>query len=1028
MPGVPRELAEHHLHVRPEAKPVKQPLRRFAEERRKAIGEEIARLLAAGFIMEVLHPDWLANPVLVLKKNGSWRMCIDYTSLNKACPKDPFPLPRIDQVIDSTAGCELLSFLDAYSGYHQIPLNPDDQIKTSFITPYGAYCYTTMPFGLKNAGATYQRCMQKCLQDQIGRNVHAYVDDVVVKTKETTTLLDDLRETFTNLRRFRMKLNPAKCTFGVPSGQLLGYLVSQRGIEANPEKISALEKMELPQCLKDVQKFTGCLASLSRFVSRLGEKALPLYQLMKKSDKFVWSPQADEAFRDLKRVLSTAPILATPASMEPMLLYIAATNRVVSVVLVVERKEDGREQLVQRPVYYLSEVLSQSKQNYPHYQKVTYGVYMAAKKLKHYFQEHPIKVVATAPLAEIIGSKDANGRVAKWALELAAHTILYEPRTAIKSQILADFFVDWAEMQYLPPVPDSTHWKMHFDGSKMRNGLGAGIVITSPKGDRLDYVLQIHFAASNNVAEYEALIHGLKLAKEIGVRRILCFGDSDLVIQQASGDWDAKDANMASYRFHVQQLSGFFDGCEFHHVPRANNEAADALSKIGSTRQAIPPGVALAVLKKPSIIPSPDSDSIFVPADPGAAQPNPGASSPKSGANKPNPPATMPNPGTSQSNPGASSPNSGASKPNPPASKPNPATMQSNPEAPTQEALLVSVFEIRCVPSWAQEFLSYLTDGVLPDDRVQARQIERRAKAYTIINHQLYKRSVSGVFQRCVEPAEGIELLREIHQGECGHHASSRAIVAKAFRHGFYWPTALRDAEELVKKCNGCQRFAKKRHQPASALKTIPITWPFAVWGLDMVGPFRTARGGMTHLLVMIDKFTKWIEAKPIKKLDGSTAVTFLKEIIVRFGYPHSIITDNGSNFSQGIFSRYCGEMGIRMALSSVAHPESNDIPPSFPDRSGRASRCRRGCGLSHCAAGSGFRSDDTGGWPHFGRCQTRRQSGRVQRCFEHLSGLDQFAEVDCFALLPFGEPCIREKAEEEHKDSTTGHDAGADQ
>ena len=149
MPGVPREFAEHALHVRPDAKPVKQPLRRFAEDRRKAIGEEIARLLAAGFIMEVFHPDWLANPVLVLKKNKTWRMCIDYTSLNKACPKDPFALPRIDQVIDSTAGCELLSFLDAYSGYHQIKLKPEDQIKTSFITPYGAYCYVTMPFGLK---------------------------------------------------------------------------------------------------------------------------------------------------------------------------------------------------------------------------------------------------------------------------------------------------------------------------------------------------------------------------------------------------------------------------------------------------------------------------------------------------------------------------------------------------------------------------------------------------------------------------------------------------------------------------------------------------------------------------------------------------------------------------------------------------------------------------------------------------------------------------------------------------------------
>ncbi|KAK1649105.1 hypothetical protein QYE76_066910 [Lolium multiflorum] len=254
------------------------------------------------------------------------------------------------------------------------------------------------------------------------------------------------------------------------------------------------------------------------------------------------------------------------------------------------------------------EVLSQSKQNYPHYQKLTYGVYMAAKKLKHYFQEHPIKVVCTAPLAEIIGSKDAHGRVANRLLRRMA------------------------EMQYLPPVPDSTHWKLHFDGSKMRTGLGAGVVVTSPKGDRLDYVLQIHFAASNNVAEYEALIHGLKLAKEIGVRCILCFGDSDLVVQQASGEWDAKDANMASYRFHVQQLAGFFEGCEFHHVPRANNKAADALSKIGSTRQAIPPGVALQHLRKPSITLSPDSDSIFVPADPGAPQPNPGASQPKSGA------------------------------------------------------------------------------------------------------------------------------------------------------------------------------------------------------------------------------------------------------------------------------------------------------------------------------------------------------------------------------------------------------------
>ena len=376
--------------------------------------------------------------------------------------------------------------------------------------------------------------------------------------------------------------------------------------------------MKVPTRLLDVQKFTGCLASVSRFISRLGEKALPLYQLMKKTTFFEWNDKADEAFLQLKKMLATPPILAAPTEKQPMLLYIAATSRVVSIVMVVERKEEDRALPVQRPVYYLSEVLSASKQNYPHYQKMCYGVHFAAKKLKPYFQEHPITVVCMAPLAEIIGSRDASGRVAKWAIDLAPYTIYYQPRTAIKSQVLADFLVDWAETQYLPPAPDSTHWRMHFDGSKMRTGLGAGVVLTSPKGDKLKYVLQVHFAASNNVAEYEALIHGLRLAKELGIRRILCYGDSDLVVQQSSGDWDAKDANMASYRFLVQQLSGYFDGCEFLHVPRNDNEQADALARIGSTRQAIPAGVALRRLLKPSVKPSPDSDSIFVPALPEA--------------------------------------------------------------------------------------------------------------------------------------------------------------------------------------------------------------------------------------------------------------------------------------------------------------------------------------------------------------------------------------------------------------------------
>ena len=163
---------------------MKQRLHHFDEEKHRIIGKEVHKLLTAGFIKEVHHPDWLANPVLVKKKNGKMRMCVDYTSLNKACPKLPFPLPRIDQVVDSTAGCETLSFLDVYSGYHKIKMKESDQLATSFITPFGMYCYVTMPFGLRNAGATYQRCMLHVFGKHIGSTVEAYVDNIVVISKK----------------------------------------------------------------------------------------------------------------------------------------------------------------------------------------------------------------------------------------------------------------------------------------------------------------------------------------------------------------------------------------------------------------------------------------------------------------------------------------------------------------------------------------------------------------------------------------------------------------------------------------------------------------------------------------------------------------------------------------------------------------------------------------------------------------------------------------------------------------------------
>jgi hypothetical protein len=314
--------------------------------------------------------------------------------------------------------------------------------------------------------------MQKCLADQIGHNIHAYVDDIAVISKKQDDLIADLQETFNDLRKYNMMLNPTKCVFGVPAGQLLGFIVSHHGIEVNLEKIKAILEISRPNDLKDVQRLTGCVAAMSRFISRLGEKALPLYKLMKKSDEFVWPDEADATLKDLKRVLSTAPTLTAPEDQELMLLYMAATNRVVSIVIVVERKEEAQENNVQRPVYYVSEVLTESKQRYPHYQKLAYEVFLASRKLPHYFYDHKIIVVSKAPLKDIINNSDATGRVAKWGIELASFDIDYKPHTAIKSQALAEFMADWKEAQETTLVPESEHWVMHFDGSKLLHGSG----------------------------------------------------------------------------------------------------------------------------------------------------------------------------------------------------------------------------------------------------------------------------------------------------------------------------------------------------------------------------------------------------------------------------------------------------------------------------------------------------------------------------------------------------------------------------
>jgi hypothetical protein len=282
MPGLSPDVIKHSLNVDPSRKPVIQKPRRSSATHADAVTEEVERLIDAGAIREVQYPTWLANPVVVKKKNGKWRVCIDFTDLNDACPKDCFPCPWINQLVDATAGHARLSFMDAYRGYHQIAMDEKDQEKTAFITPSGTYCYRVMPFGLKNAGATFQRMIALLFKGLLGRVMEAYIDDMVAKSKDAADHIRHLSEIFSVLKKFGLKLNAEKCAFGVGSGKFLGHLVTRRGIEADPSQIKAIQELRAPATVKEVQRLAGMAAALNRFISKSSDICRPFFPIHKR--------------------------------------------------------------------------------------------------------------------------------------------------------------------------------------------------------------------------------------------------------------------------------------------------------------------------------------------------------------------------------------------------------------------------------------------------------------------------------------------------------------------------------------------------------------------------------------------------------------------------------------------------------------------------------------------------------------------------------------------------------------------------
>nr|KYP74594.1 Transposon Ty3-I Gag-Pol polyprotein [Cajanus cajan] len=402
MPGIDPNFHCHRLSVCRDAKPIAQKKRKMGGDRAQAVKEEKTKLLQAGFIREIKSSTWLANVVMVKKANGKWWMCTDYTNLNKACPKDAYPLPHIDTLVDGAAGHQRLSFLDAYSGYNQIPMYPPNQGKTAFITDSAKFCYKVMPFELRNAGATYQRLMDKIFQRQIGTCMEIYVDDMIIKSTSASSHLKDLIAVFDEVRRYHMRLNPAKCTFGVAGGKFLGFMLSKRGIEANLDKCQAIVNMTSPRNVKEVQRLAGRIASLAHFLPCMAEKSRPIMTLLKKARKFQWTEECEASFQNFKAILAAPPLLAKPNPQLDMIIYISVSYKAISAVLVQEQTE-------QMPVYFVSRVLQDAETRYQHLEKTVLALVHTARRLRHYFQSHRIVVRTDCLMVKVLQKPELAG-------------------------------------------------------------------------------------------------------------------------------------------------------------------------------------------------------------------------------------------------------------------------------------------------------------------------------------------------------------------------------------------------------------------------------------------------------------------------------------------------------------------------------------------------------------------------------------------------------------------------------------------
>jgi ribonuclease HI len=583
---------------------------------------------------------------------------------------------------------------------------------------------------------------------------------------------------------------------------LLGFIVSQRGIEVDPDKVKAIQNMSAPSTEKEVHGFLGRLNYIARFISHLTATCEPIFKLLRKDQAIEWNEDCQEAFDKIKEYLQTPPILVPPVPGRPLIMYLTVLDGSMGCVLG-QHDETGRKE---HAIYFLSKKFTDCESRYTSLEKTCCALAWAAKRLRQYMLTHTTWLISKMDPIKYIFEKPAlTGKIARWQMLLSEYDIQYVTQKAIKGSVLSEHLAHQPLEEYQPiqfDFPDEdimvlnneniigndegpepgARWKLVFDGASNAMGHGIGAVLISPKNGYTPFTARLCFDCTNNMAEYEACIMGLEAAIDLKIKILEVYGDSALVIYQVKGEWETRHPKLIPYRAHVVELMKHFDEITFHHIAREENQVADALATLSSMYKVKFHNEAPIIR-----IDRKDEPAVCV-MDEGGHD-----------------------------------------------SKP-----------------------------WFYDIKHYLETQEYPENASSndKKTLRRLASQFFLNGNVLYKRNYDMVLLRCVDKGEADMLIKEIHEGSFGTHASGHAMARKILRAGYYWLTMEADCFRYARTCHKCQIYADKVHVPPTPLNVLTAPWPFSLWGIDVIGMIEPkASNGHRFILVAIDYFTKWVEA-----------------------------------------------------------------------------------------------------------------------------------------------------------------------